>query len=339
MLFLLFAVTTMAFGLSAMTGGGASLVVVPVLTRLLGVASVPAALSIGTGASSVSRIAAFRGHIRWEIAAWFVPAAVPMALLGAFMLRFVNPAYIEVLMALALLANLPALFKTPPAPEVQSRSRWTLVGVGAVAGFLSGLTGAVGVLFNGFYLRRGLTKQEIVATRATNEVLVHAAKLVTYAALGLIDLDVLRVGAVVAAAAVLSSLLLKPLLQRLPHRVFAKLGYAAMVGSGVFLLGSSASRVVREDRIGLSYELILDGVDAKLRWRDATLAIELELDDGPEVELNRDIRTLPEPLRALVRAEDPGADRILVEEVFGVGRRYYEAYYYRSGAGPSKRIA
>jgi hypothetical protein len=74
---LLFLAGLLAFAISAIAGGGASLLLVPLLGQVLAVASIPAALSIGTGASSVARIATFRKDIRWKIAAWFVPAAVP----------------------------------------------------------------------------------------------------------------------------------------------------------------------------------------------------------------------------------------------------------------------
>ncbi len=331
MLALLFLATFVAFGISAVSGGGASLLLVPILGHMLVVTSVPAALSIGTCSSSISRIATFRQHIHWGVSAWFVPAALPMAVVGALLLRFMNPAYVQLLMAGFMIANLPKLLRKNRSTPPKRISRWVLVGVGAAAGFLSGLTGAVGVLFNRFYFSYGLSKQEIVATRATNEVLIHIAKLVVYGSLGLIDGRVLTIGFIVAGAAVLSSLVLKPLLHKVPHEAFVKVGYAAMVGSGIVLLSSALSRVVREEKVEFDYGLILRGADAKVRWRESSLAIELEYDDGLEVEVDIDPDSLTDAQKTVVARENPGGASILLEAVFSFEGHYHEAYYLRDG--------
>jgi len=330
-LFGLFFAAVLAFGISAVAGGGASLLLVPLLGTVLAPASVPAALSIGTGASSVSRIAVFRTSIRWDVTAWFVPAAVPLAIAGALLLRFLNPAYVQVVMALVLLSNVPELLRRPQEPQKSAHSRLAIVAIGGAAGFLSGLTGAVGVLFNRFYLRHGLSKQEIVATRATNEVLIHVAKLAVYGSLGLMDVAAVQAGLVVAAGAVASSLLLKPLLGRLSHALFAKIGYAAMVVSGAALFVSSVSRVIRDDRIAIDYRPVVDGADARIHWRDSNLTLEVEYDGGIEVELDIPFSELSPKQQAFVTSLDPGADHIATEVVYEAGHKYYEAYYLARG--------
>ena len=91
------------------------------------------------------------------------------------------------LMGLFLMANLPLIFR--PTVELETTNplpKGYLAIIGAAAGFVSGLTGAVGLLFNRFYLRYGLQKEEIVATRAANEVLLHVVKLALYSSFGLL---------------------------------------------------------------------------------------------------------------------------------------------------------
>lgn len=331
MLILLFFTSLLAFAVSAIAGGGASLLIVPLLGRVVRIAEVPAALSVGTCASSVSRIAAFYRAIHWGIVARFVPAAMPMALAGALLLRFLNPAYLQVAMALFLLANLPQLLGSQDGDTQERSSRWNIVLVGAGAGFLSGLTGAVGVLFNRFYLTHGLRKEAIVATRATNEVLIHVVKLVVYARLGLLGRDALVAGAVVGVAAVLSSLLLKPLLQHISQLSFVRIGYAAMIVSGVALLGDSLTRVLRQDRVAFDARPIVSGVDATLHWRDSSLAIEMNYDDGIEIEVGCELGDLPPALRKLVSVQQPVGTDVAIEEVYGLQGKSYEAYYTRAG--------
>ena len=331
MLLVLFFASLVAFAISAIAGGGASLLVVPLLGRVVRIAAVPAALSIGTGASSVSRIVAFHRAIDWRIAGWFVPAAVPMALAGALLLRFLNPVYLQVLMALFLLANIPQLLKPQAEVMGERASRWQIVAIGAAAGFLSGLTGAVGVLFNRFYLTHGLSKQEIVATRATNEVLIHLIKLIVYARLGLLDADALTAGAIVGVAAASSSLLLKLVLRFIPHVAFARVGYAAMIASGLALLSDSVSRVVREDRVAFDARPVVTGVDARVHWRDSSLALEINYDEGIEVEVGVKRADLAPALRALVASYDPGGAHVDIEEVYSLQGRSFEVYYIRHG--------
>src|SRR6478752_623271 len=108
---ILFLLSFIAFAISAVCGGGAGLLLMPLLGNMLPVSFVPAALSIGTASSSVSRIALFFSSIRWNIVVWFVPAALPAVWLGAWLLSYVNPIYLQLGMGLFLVSNLPLVLK------------------------------------------------------------------------------------------------------------------------------------------------------------------------------------------------------------------------------------
>ncbi|MFH7813156.1 MULTISPECIES: hypothetical protein [Acetobacter] len=77
--FLILVASTAAFGLSAVSGGGAGLILIPLLGLALPGNQVPATLSIGTAASSAARILSFRHAIRWDIVRHFAPTALPFA--------------------------------------------------------------------------------------------------------------------------------------------------------------------------------------------------------------------------------------------------------------------
>ena len=59
--------TILAFWISAICGGGASLILIPILNLMLPSSVVPFSLTIGTFTSSASRIAVFKKHISWKI--------------------------------------------------------------------------------------------------------------------------------------------------------------------------------------------------------------------------------------------------------------------------------
>jgi len=332
-LVLLFLCSFLAFSLSAVCGGGAGLLLMPVLGLVLPVTQLPAALSIGTLSSSASRMAVFFLKIRWDIVRWFVPAALPAVFLGAWLLHFVNPIYLEIIMGLFLVSNLPLLFKsnqqsgTSPARA----SHWILSLIGFLAGFLSGLTGAVGLLFNRFYLRYGLEKEEIVATRAANELILHFIKLCLYASFGLITGKVIEIGIAIAAAGLLSSWFMKWGLKKVSELFFRKVGYASMVLSGLVMLVQSGDTIMTTHTAYLTFLPVANGMESKLQWQKANFSIEFEYDEGLEYEQEIPLADVPAGKRDFVINQKENADQIHIEEVFGFGSHSYEAYYFRDG--------
>lgn len=96
--------------------------------------------------------------------------------LAARLLTYLNPLYLELLTGLFLMANLPLIFRPATEPEViKPLPKFPLSLVGLGAGFVSGMTGAAGPLFNRFYLRYGMQKEEIVASPRPGESSTGAA--------------------------------------------------------------------------------------------------------------------------------------------------------------------
>ncbi|MBS1557451.1 MAG: sulfite exporter TauE/SafE family protein [Bacteroidetes bacterium] len=242
---LLFLGTILSFWISAIAGGGASLILIPILNLLLPSTVVPFSLTVGTFTSSASRIVAFKKHIQWKIFLWFVPCSIPAVFAGAQLIKYINPNYIQLAVALFLIANLPQVFpsKKETAKPTQPYTNSKLALIGLFAGFISGITGAIGLLFNRFYLKYGLTKEEIIATRAANEIFLHLIKLITYAFLGLYSSTALYLGLTIASASIISSVSIKSVLPRISDFLFKKIGYSAMVLSGFILLISATNKI------------------------------------------------------------------------------------------------
>ncbi|MBE7178123.1 MAG: sulfite exporter TauE/SafE family protein [Mucilaginibacter polytrichastri] len=324
-----FLLAVFAFSLSAVCGGGAGLLLMPLLAQLLPGAQVPAALSIGTATSSLSRGYVLFRSIRWDIVRWFVPAALPAVWAGARLLTYVNPLYLEILMGLFLIGNLPMLFRKARENEKpEPHSPFLLILIGFAAGFVSGLTGAVGLLFNRFYLRYGLSKEEIVATRAANDLLLHLVKIILYASFGLITGRTLLIGFVVAVSALISSFSMKWVLAQISANVFKKIGYAAMVVSGVALFSSAFSRVVSQNNVEVNYRLVSDGLETQLQWKRDLFSLEFEYDEGFEFEYKTTLNELPEDYRQRAADLIAGHKKYMIEEVFGYRKHYYEVYVY-----------
>ena len=129
-----------------------------------------------------------------------------------------------------------------------------------------------------------MVKEEIVATRAANEILLHAIKLMLYAAFGLINSKVIFFGALIAIAAVASTWSTKTVLSWLNDATFKKIGYLAMSVSGAVLLTQSAMGIVANEKGGISFNPLQKGLEAKLKWQKANFAFEFTIDDGLEFE-------------------------------------------------------
>ena len=315
---LLFIAAILAFWISAICGGGASLILIPVLNLLLPTSVVPFSLTIGTFTSSASRIVVFKKFIKWKIFFWFVPFSIPAVLLGAYLIKFVNPIYLQLVVGLILIPNVPQLFidKKEQAQEEKPYPKFILAIVGFFAGFVSGITGAIGLLFNRFYLKYGLSKEEIVATRAANEIFLHLIKLIIYIALGLYSTTAIWLGVAIAVATIISSYTVKFILPHLSEFVFRKIGYGAMVISGISLLISTTGKIIKQDNFAISENKY---AETTINWRDSNFVLEFAIDDGLEIERPITQDELPATLKEKYTELKSDYDKIYLEKVFKLG--------------------
>jgi len=273
---LLFCLSCGAFTISSVAGGGAGLVIMPVLGLLLTASKIPAALSLGTMCSTIGRIATFRHAIDWRVVSCFLPAALPAAALGVFCLRLMPPVYLEMFLGLFLSGNVVLLLR-PASPVMTDQGAWKyLPAIGLAAGFISGFTGATGLLFNRFYQKLGLQKEAIIATRAANEVLLHAIKLCLYARFGLFDGPVLVAGLCVGVSALAALKITKIVLPLLSHAQFCRIGHAAAALAGLFMLSNAAHQIVQKDAMSLRYGRFHGETELAMTWRSHRLALEIE---------------------------------------------------------------
>lgn len=327
----LFGTAFIAFSLSAICGGGAGLLLIPVLGTFLPVSQVPAALTIGTATSSLSRMWMLSKSVRWAITFRFVPASLLGATIGAELLAYLDPMYIEFCMGLFLVSNLPYLFKRQSERvnnQAPQSPGWMVSIVGAMAGTISALTGAVGVLFNRFYLRFGLSPDEVIATRAANEILLHLTKLILYLWLDLFDLRVLGFGVAVALAAITSSSLMQDLLPKLSREIFSRIGFSAMVLIGVLMLNSSVLHIRESANPNLRLNRLSDDIEATLTWNKLVYSLEFNYGEGPEYERVVPFSSICAAQQDYLKTLDAPFQSMVIEKVFSFRGISYEANFF-----------
>lgn len=170
-----------------------------------------------------------------------------------------------------------------------------------------------------------------MATRAANEMVLHLVKLGLYASFGLLSGKALLVGGMIAGAAILSSWAMKWVLPRLSENFFRRVGYAAMVVSGLSLFTEAAGQVVTQTPIAIDYAPLSNGLETQLQWRKALFSLEFEYDEGFEFEHSISLADLPADKQMQVKQLSKGADKVFLEEVFGMDKHTYEVYLYRKG--------
>lgn len=325
----LFIATVLAFWISAICGGGASLILIPILNIFLPSSVVPFSITIGTLTSSASRVVVFKKHIYWKIFFWFVPFSIPAVLLSGWFIKYINPLYLQLVVGIFLFANVPELFrsKLQQKEEEKPYPNFVLAIVGFFAGLISGITGAIGLLFNRFYLHYGLSKEEIIATRAANEIILHSIKLFIYLLLGLYSKNSLLLGIVIAIAAIISSYSMKFILPFLSEYLFRKIGYGAMVVSGIFLLVNTTQNIIQKDNVSLAKN---QHNETTMSWRDSSFVLEFAFDDGFEIERQIQPDELPPEYKIKYEELINQYDQILLEIVYKIGsKRSYEFYCYK----------
>jgi hypothetical protein len=119
-------------------------------------------------------------------------------------------------------------------------------------------------------------------------------------------------------------------LKQISEVFFRKIGYGAMVISGLLMLAQSTSNVFSQNNGTLTFSPFAGGLESKLQWQNSNLAIEFEYNEGFEYEHQIPFAELSSAQQGHVLSQKPDSDEIIIEEVYGIGSHSFEAYYFRN---------
>ncbi|MFF5173629.1 sulfite exporter TauE/SafE family protein [Micromonospora sp. NPDC000089] len=221
--------------LSAVTGFGGGVLLLPVFAALFGLRVAVPVLTLAQLASNGARVWLNRRELDCRLVGRFALGAVPLALAGALLLAHAPLAALKRLLGVFLL-GVVAWRRWGPRPGRPGDR--TFVAVGAASGLGSALLGSVGPLTAPFFLAYGLTRAAYVGTEAAGAVTLHLAKLTGYAAGGLLSGQVLLLGAALTPATLLGAAAGRRIVARISDRMFVVLVEAGLVVAGaLFLVG------------------------------------------------------------------------------------------------------
>ncbi len=222
--------------LSTLSGGGASLILMPLIAFTIGVKSVAPIMTISIAMSSSSRVVLFFKSIDWRLFSWLFPSTVIGSFLGAKSFSALSSDYLQVLIGLFLVFTVVQFFQKAPSPGNSSIKAWHFMPIGFVISYLSGLIGGVGPLMNSAFLNYGMTKESLIGTRSANAVLLHLTKILSYGYFGFVTGEVLKFGIILGLSSIIGNIFGKRLLLRISYSVFRTIVIVTMVVSGVLML-------------------------------------------------------------------------------------------------------
>ncbi|MFD2034716.1 sulfite exporter TauE/SafE family protein [Belliella marina] len=222
------------FILSTLTGGGASLLLMPLVAIVVGVKAVAPVMAISIGMSSTSKVALFWKHIDWTLFAWLFPSTIVGSILGASLFASMSSDYLQILIGLLLVSTI-FQFKQKKKSSFKIKA-WHFAPMGLVVAFLSGLIGGVGPLMNSAYLNYGISKESLLGTRSANAILLHATKIISYAYYGYVTGEVMKFGIIIGVTSMVAVYFGKLILAKISDNFFRQIVVASMVLSGVLML-------------------------------------------------------------------------------------------------------
>lgn len=233
--FLLVLASFIAWFISSLAGGGSPFIIVPMVNFLMDTQAVPPVVTTGMLLGNLQRTFMFWEEIDWQLTWWYLPGAISGAILGAFIYTRTQLQWVQILLGLFLISSAFSFGMGKKEKSFQIPG-WFFLPVSFIYAFLSGLIGSLGPVLNPFYLNYGLVKERMIATKSAHVVVVHIAKICTYATLGVLTKSYLWYGLVIGITAIPANWLGQKVLKKISDEQFRQFVIALVTISGLLIL-------------------------------------------------------------------------------------------------------
>lgn len=224
-----------AFILSTISGGGGSLVLVPILNLTVGVSNTAPLLNLGTLIGRPSRLIIFWKHIHWKVCLFYAPFAIIGAWLGAWFFDTIKVEWLQIFVGLFLVSTVWQ-YRFGKKKKSFDVKLWHFAPLGLVVSILGTIIGALGPLLNPFYLNVGLDKEDLIATKTANSFLMGLSQIGSYTFFGLLHGEYWLYGISLGIGATVGNVIGKKFLSKMKSSTFRKLVIILMAVAGVLLI-------------------------------------------------------------------------------------------------------
>ena len=235
LLLILFFAGVISFSISTISGGGGALMLIPLLNFIVGTTKTAPIINLGALISRPSRIIIFWKNIVWKVFWYYVPSAMLGAIIAAYFFSEMKIAWLQIIVALFLIST---FFQYRFGKKKRSFpvQLWHFIPLGFLVSIVGTFTGGMGPVLNPFYLNVGITKEELVGTKAANSFFLGIAQISSYTFFGLLTTELWIYGITLGIGATFGNLIGKRLLAKMSNQLFRKLVIVIMVISGILLL-------------------------------------------------------------------------------------------------------
>lgn len=228
---LLLGAALLASFIGSVTGGGVTILLLPVLVLFFGIHVAMPIVTLALFAASISRVAVYRNDIDLSVVRWFTLGSVPLTLIGTYLFTITAPHLLtQILGGFLIIAALSRRYVHTSLGVF--RTTWFLP-LGAVFGFLTGISAAVATILAPFFLGYGLRKAAYVGTMGLNVFIIQIVKLVVFGSTNFLPTQVLIYGVLLAPMMIVGTMLGKKFLQRVSEPTFVIMIEVAMLLAGL----------------------------------------------------------------------------------------------------------
>lgn len=211
---------------------------IPILTFILGANYVPTILAVNSLVSVPYRFTLFFREINWPIARHLIFGSLIGGSLGAYSFSILNPNILYLVIGLFLVAY-PLLSFAVKKELPFAVENWHFAVASIVTSYLSGLLGAVGPIMNSLYLKRKLSKEELIGTKTANIFVLQIVKLSVYSATSSIQTDMVIYGLYAGLGGIIGITIGKRFLTKISDKQFKNIVLGLMFFSGIVILAKA----------------------------------------------------------------------------------------------------
>jgi uncharacterized protein len=219
--------------LSAATGMGGGVLLFTVMTFYFPISVIIPIHGVIQFFNNLLTVFFLKGHFKLSLLKPFLLGSLPGILLGAWLLdKIIQTSFPQMIILLLILYS---LFRPKKLPDLELQHK-NFIWVGFITGLLGIIAGAIDPVLAPFFVRKDLSKEEIIANKAAMQAWVHFAKIPVFLYLGFDYVPYLAFCLITNLACVLGTRFGISMLKRMSESVFLKVFKVALLATGLRML-------------------------------------------------------------------------------------------------------
>jgi uncharacterized membrane protein YfcA len=219
--------------LSAATGMGGGVLLFTIMTFYMPIQVIIPIHGIIQFFNNFLTLSFLRTHLKRSLILPFLLGSIPGIILAAFLLNKIIKTNAPQIIILLLIAY--SLFRPKRLPDLELKHK-NFLWVGLITGFLGIIAGAIDPVLAPFFVRKDLTKEEIIANKAAMQAIVHFAKIPVFLSLGFNYVPFLTFCLITNVACLFGTRFGIIMLRKMSETVFLKVFKVALSVTGLRLV-------------------------------------------------------------------------------------------------------